>query len=52
MNIEEIKQIKEIGNNTKRLIQFLLLLKTHDEELIIEFFKSCRRSDAVLKHYN
>jgi hypothetical protein len=38
MNIEEFKQIPEIGNNKNRLVQFLLLLKTKDKELINEFF--------------
>jgi len=52
MNIENIKDIKEIGNNKTRLIKFLLLLKTHDKELINEFLKNCRRSDAVLRNYN
>jgi len=52
MNIEEFKQIPEIGNNKKRLVQFLLLLKTKDKKLMNEFLKKCRRSDAVLRNYN
>jgi hypothetical protein len=52
MNIEDIKQLKEIGNNKKRLVQFLLLLKTHDKELINEFLKKCRRSNTVLQYHN
>jgi ubiquinone biosynthesis protein COQ9 len=52
MNIEDIKQIPEIGNNNKRLVKFLILLKTHDKELIDEFLKNCRKSDAVLKYHN
>jgi hypothetical protein len=52
MNIEEIKQIPEISNNKRRLMKFLILLKTHDKELLNDFLKNCRKSDAVLKYHN